>query len=753
MSNEEIVSKTCLNGNDISTKLWSVLNQTRFRRPNSLLDFAKALKDVDPNASYQDFQEFMGMLIKGRYYSYDSSVLFPVGFDWFVKAFVDNALPDKVLIPYANGSECDLLSSAAAVEYHFPDKDCEQAVALFVDITTLDGIPQSGSYDLITSVLPVQPISANNSSYQLVEQCSKLLSHNGYCIFPFSKSITTGSSVKWLRHLEEMGLYCSAVIDLPAGAYMPHSSLDAEIVVFSKKKPEKRFVALLSSEEFAADIVKNYLSGNKSTRGAKLGIYVDGNFKSYADYYNYSRLQNKYKTLAKSYNGELHKINEIGEVFAQPSNDDLMLADRENAVYIPKLGRSPVVLTSADFQMKPQNYFQVVVNPKIVLPRFLAFFLNTEEGINVRQLSYSGATIKAFNMKTLGEMAIPCPTIKLQSEYLKTYDRLEALHYDIEALKNRMQKTPASYASIRQDMKDINNTGDKFVQWIETLPYPIATILKRYSVSEDANKKQEMLFFFYEAYSIFTAALLSAALNKNLVDCSALKEVDPAYFEKASFGNWVRMDRSISNLYLGMINSSDEDKKKAVLDCFKTTDENLIKFLCSKNDCNILDNACNYRNSWKGHTGITNDALYLEHVEILDGMLRKLQDSIKDLYERIRLLRPISLSFSNGIFSNKVEILTGSNPIFAVDTIDALLPLDSSKLYLQMVDTGETIEVPPYFILKNSPADAKNACYFYSRSEKGNTKYVSYHYDGKPEDTESGENAFDHIKELLAQNS
>lgn len=187
-----------------------------------------------------------------------------------------------------------------------------------------------------------------------------------------------------------------------------------------------------------------------------------------------------------------------------------------------------------------------------------------------------------------------------------------------------------------------------------------------------------------------------------------------------------------------------------MLACFKTSDENLIKLLCNKNVCNILDNACKYRNTWKGHSGITSDALYKEHVDILDSQLHKLQESIKDLYDRIRLIRPISLSFSNGMFSNKVEVLTGSNPIFTKDTIESLVPLDNSKLYLQIIDTSETIELPPYFILKNSPADAKNACYFYSRVESGSTRYVSYHYDGRPEDMEAGVVAFNHIKELLS---
>ena len=167
--------------------------------------------------------------------------------------------------------------------------------------------------------------------------------------------------------------------------------------------------------------------------------------------------------------------------------------------------------------------------------------------------------------------------------------------------------------------------------------------------------------------------------------------------------------------------------------------------------CNVLEQACDKRNIWKGHGGIINEASYKDHVDTLDGLImRKLQENIKDLYERVRIIRPISLSFNNGQFTNKVEVLTGSNSIFNKTDIVSIYPLDDTKLYMQIMDTGEMLELPPYFILKNSPADAKNACYLYSRIEDGNTRYVSYHFDGKPENMENGKAAFDAIKRLLA---
>ena len=711
----------------------------------TIIEFAKALKEAHPEISYADL---INTLYNGAG-RYTDLPFIPDGFEWFAKSFISATHPSSVFVPFATGLEQRWFDNDTNVEYHFKNKDLEQVATLFADIKTHEAMPEHGTYDLILSALPLVSINTidKNVSCQITEQSSKLLSDDGYCVFTFAKAIALNTAEKWLSKLESAGLYCAAIIDMPVGSYAPMSMAESEIVVFSKKKAKKRFVGLLSERDFTDNIVDNFLKGRASTSGAKLGVYVEGEIRCFSDYWKYTRIQSKNKALMKAYNGKPLMIKQIGSVHT-PNKDNEFQASN-NAVYVPKLGRSPVVTAITDFQIKAQNYFQIIVDTEIMLPRFLAFFLNTEEGINLRQLSYRGVTIKAFNTEILGEMIVPCPTVKLQSEYLKTYDQLEVLRVDVETLKDRLQKWPASYKNVCKEIKDINNTGDKFAQWIETLPYPIATILKRYSVVEDPNKKQEALFHFYEAYAIFQATLLSAALHKNLVDCSNLKEVNPAFFEKASFGNWVRMDRALSNLFLGIINASDNDKKKAVLDCFKTDDENLIKLLCNKSVCNILETASDYRNNWKGHSGITSDALYLEHVNILDSMLHKLQENIKDLYERVRLIRPVSLSYSNEVFSNSVEVLTGSNSIFSKDTIEALSPLDRSKLYLQVLDTGDMIQLPPYFIMKNSPADVNNACYFYSRVENGCTKYVSYHYDGRPEDIEAGEIAYDHIKQLL----
>lgn len=726
---------------------WKALDHIRRAGDRfTVLNFANALKMIEPNTTYEEYKAIMKKLY-GREGRFSDWPFVPKEFEWLVKSFANKTNALKVLVPYATGLEHDCFSDEVNVDYYFFNKEIEQATTLFAQINTLPELPEKRQYDLIVAALPFGPINNKSLACQIAEQSFSLLTDNGHCLFTFPKGITFGMGTKWLEKLEEIGIYCTAIIDMPKGAYAPGTMFDTEIVLFSKIGAAKRFVALLDAEDSSDRIVDNYLNGKVPQNASKLGVLIDKKDRCYSVYKEGLRAQKLIERLEKAYNGKRRKLSEFS--IAKAPDKDNEFQDNENAVYIPKLGNSRVVTEIEDFQIKAQNYFQLIVDPEIMLPRFLAFLMNTEDGLALRQYHYTGTTIKAFGKGTVVEMAVPCPSIELQSEYLKTFDQLEALRVEVEDLKTKLLKVPASYTNIRKEIKDINNTGDRFAQWIETLPYPLATILKRYSVVEDARTSQDLLLYFFEAYSIFEATILSAALDKNLIDCSNLTMVNSSMFEKASFGNWVRMDRALANLFLSAINGNDKDKRIAAMECFKTKDENIIRLLCNKNVSSILENAGNKRNDWKGHSGIASDVVCREHADVLNSMLLKFQESIKDVYERVRLVRCLSSVLTDGMFNNSVENLTGSNSIFKKDTIVSDRALDTSKLYLQILDTEEFLELPPFFILKKSPADVKNACYFYSKVEKGNTKYVSYHYDGKPEDTESGEKAYELIKEIL----
>lgn len=528
------------------------------------------------------------------------------------------------------------------------------------------------------------------------------------------------------------------------------TSIPSKVIIFSLQDVSEVFLAKVKKPDNIDSIIDNYIGRTTSNKGDHLGIWFEKNtYKDFTSYESEKRSRRIKEGLKKDYNADLCSIADISTSIIL-GKENKRFDQIDNAVYIPKIGKSPVYTETESLKLKQHNYFQVILDSEIVLPKFIAFVLNTEKGIELRERAMTGF-IPKLNLTTLKSLEIPIPSIDFQEKLLTLEDKLDYIFNETIRVKQSLENKPVAYKNLEKTIRDINNQGDRFEQWVETLPYPLATILRRYLVANSDMKKQESLLHFFEAYSIFEAAILSGAYNRHIV--GNIENVDFESFEKASFGNWVTMDKALADRFRSEMNSSKE-KKDQILDCFHTDDGQLINALCSKDVCNILFQMVDYRNRWKGHVGVTSELEYQEHVRILKGKTDKFQRYVNDLYEKIRLIRPIELKKKHGQFINTVEILTGSNPIFKKDIIIEDEGLDQEKLYIQALDTKEVFEIPPFFVFSNDPSDAKNACYFYSRLENGgNTKYISYHFENKSKDIEAGITAYTIIKDILCPKS
>lgn len=314
----------------------------------SLKVFTEAVIETKPEITYEEYCYLTKEFFARRGIVGNSNYI-PKEFCWFVREFAKQNGHPKVFIPFATGFEGGLFEDGTDVSYHFYSKENEEAIKMVKELNTIEDSEENSPYDLIVASLPLGPLTYKSIQTQVVESCVEVLSKEGYCIFSFAKMITLASSSKWLSELEQMGLFCNAIIDMPMGAYAPFTMVDSEIVVFSKRRSEKIFTGLMGEEEFAEKIVSNFLNGKPSTNGPKLGVYVEGDVKYYSDYINVSRIQNKGKSLAKNYNSQLLKISQIASIHAPDKNNEFKECD--NAVYVPKLGNSPVITDIPDFHI------------------------------------------------------------------------------------------------------------------------------------------------------------------------------------------------------------------------------------------------------------------------------------------------------------------------------------------------------------------------------------------------------------------
>ena len=99
--------------------------------------------------------------------------------------------------------------------------------------------------------------------------------------------------------------------------------------------------------------------------------------------------------------------------------EDFACVTQNNSLFVPLIGNSEVVDSLSDLTLKTQNYAQVVIDPARSDARFVARFLNSDFGKELRDQSKSGTVIPKLNMRILKELHVFVPDLQTQRRMLE----------------------------------------------------------------------------------------------------------------------------------------------------------------------------------------------------------------------------------------------------------------------------------------------------------------------------------------------
>ncbi|AOA00410.1 hypothetical protein BFC22_09930 [Carnobacterium divergens] len=581
-------------------------------------------------------------------------------------------------------------------------------------------------YDLVASDLPFglkmnylyNDFEIKDFGLAVIAKSIDLIDEDGYIIATFPNNIVFNDRyLLELKKLEESNLYVNGVINLPIGAYSPITSILTKIIIFGKKKTE-RFIASIHSVDNIDAIIESFLNKRNSSI-AENGIFVDK--EKYEDFsiYQQEMILQKSKNF---FSGELVSLSYAIKYINLPQKK-ANFSNVSNNIFIPMSGKNNVVTSVNNFEISNQNYFQIILNPEIVLAKYAAFFFNGPIGIEQRR-KYQGLNNNRINSKIISKIPFILPDIEMQRKIIEVNQEIEEVEYKLSTIKDKFIATPVDYKNIQNKIKNINNT-ETLEDWIESLPHPIATILRRYITSDSYSEKQKNLLKFFEALSeLLSTIFLSLAeqqeqLLKNYLN---LKGINIDTLSRASFGLWVEINKIFAKKFRTML-SRENEERELLYQIFSTNNVSVIERLCDKKLYSTLDEARIKRNEWEGHSGVYDENVYRKHVEILHEELLKVRKSLGNIFEELQLIRPYRTIKKGGEYTNFVELIIGSNTVLKRKEIKTLCgTLDSDSLYVYMEDSQKVIELVPIIIMNSS----KNEFHYYSKIENGSTKYISY---------------------------
>ncbi|WP_258298177.1 hypothetical protein [Paenibacillus peoriae] len=534
-------------------------------------------------------------------------------------------------------------------------------------------------------------------------------------------------------HLSSIGIHPEAIVHFPPGTFGPYTQISTYMVVLRRVDASRlTFIAEIGSEDDIQPVLHNMAAG-KEGKTLERGTFIDPNsFSSFKalqlarDIRQLSRRMNLTPVTLTSITKEINLSNDKWEEGFK---------DLPNTVYLPRFGESDAVARLSDLRLKSDNYMQIVLDSEKANAEYVARFFCAEMGQLIRKYISKGHAFTKISLSSLKECEVYFPSVETQTMMNDAQNEITELRAMLYTIEQQLWNKPNDVEKTMKSLKRINRESG-FESWMETLPFPIASILWRYNAESNVRLKKEHLFHFFEAMTQFNTMLLLSGLKSESSLLDSHRDTVFADFKKESlyrstFGTWIVLGERISKIIRTEMGT--QDRRERCLKAFRSGRPDLINFLSSKKTFEVLKRTADFRNRWKGHGGIENEQEAKKRLSVLESELAALRELMIDTYEGYQIICPENGTRKSGIFHMKVYSIMGTRQIFKKISIQSTFMQDSEKLYLYFEGNPEPLELLPFIKFKLGQSPDENACYFYNSVEKSGVRWISYHFDKEAE--------------------
>ncbi len=304
-------------------------------------------------------------------------------------------------------------------------------------------------------------IKTNDGSNQFLQHYINSLKLGGRAAvvvangFFFRRDISSIELRKYL--IEHCSLY--AVLELPTKTFS-HTGIGASVLFFSKgsKTSSIKYYLKRVDEDYVGflEFLNENISNDRSF------IYsVDNILNEAFDLPTASRFAIEREIAEKTKNFKEFKLYKLDEVCSEVNLTREEFREKPNAVYLPKIGKSPCVTSIDKTTLKHQNYFQLVFDSEVISSGYMAYYMRSSLGQMILEGCYTGATIPCITKSTLEEqLEVYAPDLEGQSVIANTFETLEEVMSLMEKTAIELSSDPNSAKHILDRLyhtKDVFN--------------------------------------------------------------------------------------------------------------------------------------------------------------------------------------------------------------------------------------------------------------------------------------------------------
>lgn len=539
------------------------------------------------------------------------------------------------------------------------------------------------------------------------------------------------------EQLEKLDLGIEALIHFPGG-FFANAQVDGYCVLLQKGLQTKSiFVGELSNDESHNEVLLKNLLALRADEEMSLGTIFTG-----AAFPGYRQLvaENSRRTIARKMGLSASLLSEIISAVNLTKRDDPAdFPPENNVIYLPLIGKSRAKTSPDQLTLKAHNYAQLVFKPDRAFAPFMAGYFNSAIGLMSREIMQTGAFIPELTKASLLQVDVFIPTLVEQVRCVEIDTEAANILAEVGGIREALWSAPRKYSMIREALHRVNRE-DTFDSWLDTLPFPLASILWSYHASGNDDKaRYERLIQFFEAFVQFLAVTFwSVSRNANAVSSDnryPLSSAKPVNYpvERSSFGTWYEIAARLSKFYRTLLNSGKIDRE-IISSAFGTLgDTSLLEMLFSSRLIEVCMEVNKLRNTLIGHTGIVGAEDARQRRTLMETHLSALRTVVGTRWSELPLYKAGSSTLRGGLRTYEAERVMGRATPFEKVTFESLVEIEDGALFFAAIESKIPITLAPLVVIAASPRSAQIACYFYNRVDGSQMRFISYHFEDDAE--------------------
>lgn len=721
---------------DIETFAWQYLDDMR----NSRISRADLVAHLVENG-FEPTVEFLWGLGIGR-----NEGLCPPFVSNFVVKLLEDQSPKKILNPWLSEGSllkpiCDQFPSADVIGISRDVANLSSAKCLLEDKRTkllhsIESVSEDETFDLIVSALPfgMQPLtSATLDSVHLHDFQENLilahalrhLSERGVGIFVVAPSFfTTRHRHRLFPQLGSLGYYVDAAFSMPAGTFKPLTGVETYVVVMRRGEVRPFFVAEVGIG--AVETVLRHYKRRESARSPRLGTVVDP--------YTFVGLvpllkEFEFRAAVKRSKHREVPLSSVALDFRTFQNQTAKFEPHENSLLLSQTAPFRVCVDEDEIPKSLRQWVQVLVDPTKARATVLARYLRSPVGQLALESTARGNLVPRIPSDAIGDIPILLPNPSDQREMLRLDDQLATLLIEAHQLQERLWAPNVDLKRLAATVENLNRE-DSFPAWLDSLPFPLASILWTYhTVKKDPLRGYLMLLHFFEALAQYLATILMSAIVRDSAVFSQVWEAvrnlmqDRFSLKSPTFGMWTGIHQSVAKQIRVDIHQ-DADGARYWQRMLACDDLELLKILVGKEMASLLQKATDRRNAWSGHGNA------VAHNEVRHEEARKLLLQFRELvgtkWSTYSLVLPETTRKSRGRLFAETRLLMGQRTPFDSKEFLVTDNLEEGVMHLVGGDSGNICELLPFVRLGQNPRKPLDTCYFYNGLRHGEVEFKVY---------------------------